>query len=1001
MYKSSTFKFASIKKLLYTSIFLFLLLGVNNSFAANRYSVATGNWNSTSTWSAISGGASGATVPVAGDLVTVEGGFIVTVNANTASLGSLTISSGSSLNVSSNFTVSSTTITINGTYINNSTGTITGTISVNASGTYQHNINGGTIPTATWDPASTCNVTGITSTTPTGFNQSFGNFIWNSNSSDIVSTDGDMIVQGNFTLSQGIFALSNGLTRNLFIAGNYIQTGGIFDFNRAGTTNLNKMYIAGDLTNTLATTPTNGSITTLGAGAQNGEIIFNGSGIQTVNFTKTDAAQWISYTIDASSNIKLASSIQLIGDNSSSIYYANFTVNGILDAGNFSISYLSGGTGATLFTLSSGATLITANTGGIDGSIPTSNMTRTFSAGANYTYDGTSAQVTGASLTQNNPRGVTISNSAGVTFSAQTYMDYLDISSGSIVNLGTFTGHTASVLYLSGTAYNTGSWGSSSSAATNKADTCFAATVGYLTLTPVTQSYTTTTDIVIPCGVTSITVAAWGGGGQGGTRNSNGTGGGGGGGAYAKGDVTVVSGNTYTVTVGGGGTSQNGSQIPGGDSYFGDGTTVKAKGGNSVPYNTSTGATGGSSSSNIGTIKYSGGNGANGSGTYGGGGGSSAGTALDGNSTTNATGATAPTGGGNGGNGRSSSNGNGSPGTPPGGGGGGAYRTSGTRNGGAGGNGLVNITYPTIIPTITLGSYPSVCQGSSIANLTYTATTGCPNQYIISFDATAKTAGFLNVDPTTLPSSPITISVPTGVTPATYNASLTVINSNGFHSSVYAITITVTANNWTGAVSTAWESSGNWCGGVPSSNTDVTIPLASNQPIIGPSITALCNNITISSGATVTIAAGTSPGSAGGLLTIGRTLTNNAGASGIVVKSSSSGPNGSLIFSQPGLNSSVQATIEMYSKAYAANSNPYSAYKWQFFGIPLHSMSPSPTFDGSYVRKYDESGTTSATRWVNQTNGSTLTSFDGYEITQPLAKTITFNGVLEVGNLSR
>lgn len=48
--------------------------------AANRYSVATGNWNSTSTWSATSGGGAGASIPAAGDVVTIERGFTVTVN---------------------------------------------------------------------------------------------------------------------------------------------------------------------------------------------------------------------------------------------------------------------------------------------------------------------------------------------------------------------------------------------------------------------------------------------------------------------------------------------------------------------------------------------------------------------------------------------------------------------------------------------------------------------------------------------------------------------------------------------------------------------------------------------------------------------------------------------------------------------------------------------------------------------------------------------------------
>ncbi len=49
---------------------LFLMIGgMSSLYAANRYAVANGNWNSTSTWSKSSGGTSGASVPVAGDNV--------------------------------------------------------------------------------------------------------------------------------------------------------------------------------------------------------------------------------------------------------------------------------------------------------------------------------------------------------------------------------------------------------------------------------------------------------------------------------------------------------------------------------------------------------------------------------------------------------------------------------------------------------------------------------------------------------------------------------------------------------------------------------------------------------------------------------------------------------------------------------------------------------------------------------------------------------------------
>src|SRR5579872_5425241 len=52
-------------------LMLLLSLVAFNGFAATRYAVASGNWNSTAVWSASSGGAAGASVPVAGDIVNI------------------------------------------------------------------------------------------------------------------------------------------------------------------------------------------------------------------------------------------------------------------------------------------------------------------------------------------------------------------------------------------------------------------------------------------------------------------------------------------------------------------------------------------------------------------------------------------------------------------------------------------------------------------------------------------------------------------------------------------------------------------------------------------------------------------------------------------------------------------------------------------------------------------------------------------------------------------
>jgi len=98
------------------------------------------------------------------------------------------------------------------------------------------------------------------------------------------------------------------------------------------------------------------------------------------------------------------------------------------------------------------------------------------------------------------------------------------------------------------------------------------------------------------------------------------------------------------------------------------------------------------------------------------------------------------------------------------------------------------------LPTITLGTSPSVCSGSTSASLPYTATSGTPNQYSITYDAAAHTAGFVDVALTTLPVTPIALVVPAGAAAATYNGTITVKNTTtGCSGSTTAFTVTVNA----------------------------------------------------------------------------------------------------------------------------------------------------------------------------------------------------------------
>jgi len=136
------------KELAFITVFLFSVSLVQ---AATRYSVASGNWNSASIWSATSGGPAGASIPGRRDNVIIERGLNVTVSTSNVrcktikigtpnGTGTLTIGS-----IANQLTLLGLmTINTNGTFIvSNGTATLTG---ITSSG--KINVSGGMLKNA-------------------------------------------------------------------------------------------------------------------------------------------------------------------------------------------------------------------------------------------------------------------------------------------------------------------------------------------------------------------------------------------------------------------------------------------------------------------------------------------------------------------------------------------------------------------------------------------------------------------------------------------------------------------------------------------------------------------------------------------------------------------------------------------------------------------------------------------------------------------------------------
>lgn len=355
--------------------------------------------------------------------------FTGTGNINTLA-GSLIINSSNGGTVTYNATNTITTVT--GTLRNNTpNGAIVSTASnliLAAGGIYQHGLDGGTLPTANWNAAANCLVTGwtIATTAPAGITQNFGNFTWNAPGqlSDVSFAGALNTINGNLTVNNtgsGSIAMGGTGAGNLTIGGNYVQTGGEFlgslSAPRILTVNGN-LIVSGGIFN-LSSSGTAGNAVVLNlkgnythsggtiteTGSTTGSIItFNGTGIQ--KFTSGGTlANLVNFSIASGATVDFGSSIISNGSSGS-------------------------------FTLNSGAKIITANASGLTTSGATGTIqsggTRTYNSGASYEFTGSNTGTFALSTANTITGTLTFNRSAGITADQNFTATTLVLTSGAV-----------------------------------------------------------------------------------------------------------------------------------------------------------------------------------------------------------------------------------------------------------------------------------------------------------------------------------------------------------------------------------------------------------------------------------------------------------------------------------------------------------------------------------------------------------------------------------------
>lgn len=413
-------------------------------------SQTSGNWGATSTWQSshdnVTWGNATLIPTSTANSITVMETHTVSVAAGvtidqTIVNGTLNVNSGVTLSIANG---TGTDLDINGTMYVNGTLSNNGLIDSSseaamrfeAGSNYIHKntTDAGTIPGATWDLDSTCNITGYTTNTsaPGGLNQAFGHFVWNCpGQSSGINTKGSLTdIGGDFTVAStgtGVLYLAGttGETSpNIAIDGDFILTGGtlcLTDGSGAPEVHVSGNYnqTAGELVLCDSASASSELHLHYGFSLLGGEFN-NSNGSATVYFDKSGSELFVE-----ASGYSMSGPIAFVHNTGTILYFVTPT------------SLIQNSNANCTFTMENNTTMVIGHPQGISltgntGCIQVGG-TRTYSAQADYRYYGSSSMVTGTGLTS--CRNLIIDCTPSVTLTADATISLgLILSNGTLIN---------------------------------------------------------------------------------------------------------------------------------------------------------------------------------------------------------------------------------------------------------------------------------------------------------------------------------------------------------------------------------------------------------------------------------------------------------------------------------------------------------------------------------------------------------------------------------------
>lgn len=159
--------------------------------------------------------------------------------------------------------------------------------------------------------------------------------------------------------------------------------------------------------------------------------------------------------------------------------------------------------------------------------------------------------------------------------------------------------------------------------------------------------------------------------------------------------------------------------------------------------------------------------------------------------------------------------------------------------------------------TVCDNSAATILLSGLLPNTTFTATysiAGGTAQNVTGLISNAEgTSSFMTGNLTTANNGQALAITAITVTDPASNCNQTFSTNNSVNLAIY----TTGGGTWTGVINNDWSEAGNWCGGiVPTASTDVNIPADAPNPPIIYTTGAICQHITINSGASLSIPPG-------------------------------------------------------------------------------------------------------------------------------------------------